>query len=158
MFSQLNCPPRLYPCLRFAVYLAIPSARLGAEQIASPFVRIFHSLLQAGLTRRTNQAIALRTRGLKALGSPIRIALVRSKGEGAFCSAELLPKTKAAHCARRCLFQQPPVSLLAAGIDHRNHRGQLQIDQEVDTAIDLVAQRSLLGRNNLLKLGDISHT
>jgi hypothetical protein len=33
--AQLPTPP--VPSLRFAVYLAIPNARLGAEQIASPF-------------------------------------------------------------------------------------------------------------------------
>ena len=30
-------PPHLFPCLRFAVHLAMPSAKLGAEWIASPF-------------------------------------------------------------------------------------------------------------------------
>jgi hypothetical protein len=37
-----------------------------------------------------------------------------------------------------------PISLLA-GVDHRNLGGQLQIDQKIDTAIDLVPQRGLLG-------------
>jgi hypothetical protein len=35
---------------------------------------------------------------------------------------------------------------LLTGLDHRNLRGQLQIDQEVNAAIDLVPQCSLLGR------------
>jgi hypothetical protein len=30
-------PPHLFPCLRFAVHLAMHSAKLGAEWIASPF-------------------------------------------------------------------------------------------------------------------------
>src|ERR1700750_450922 len=30
-------PPHLFPCLRFAVHLAMPSAKLGAEWFASPF-------------------------------------------------------------------------------------------------------------------------
>jgi hypothetical protein len=30
-------PPHLFSCLRFAVHLAMPSAKLGAEWIASPF-------------------------------------------------------------------------------------------------------------------------
>jgi len=30
-------PPHLFPCLRFAVHLAMPNAKLGAEWIASPF-------------------------------------------------------------------------------------------------------------------------
>jgi hypothetical protein len=30
-------PPRLFPCLRFAVHLAMLNAKLGAEGIASPF-------------------------------------------------------------------------------------------------------------------------
>jgi hypothetical protein len=30
-------PPHLFPCLRFAVHLTMPSAKLGAEWIASPF-------------------------------------------------------------------------------------------------------------------------
>jgi hypothetical protein len=30
-------PPHLCPCLRFAVHLAMPNAKLGAEWIASPF-------------------------------------------------------------------------------------------------------------------------
>jgi hypothetical protein len=42
-------------------------------------------------------------------------------------------------------------SALLADVDHRNHGGQLKIYQEVDTAIDLIAHRSLLGRDNLLK-------
>jgi hypothetical protein len=29
-------PPHLFPCLRFAVHLAMPNAKLGAEWIASP--------------------------------------------------------------------------------------------------------------------------
>src|SRR5262249_42190993 len=37
IFSELNCPPHLFPCLRFAVHLAMPSAKLGAEWIATPF-------------------------------------------------------------------------------------------------------------------------
>src|ERR1035441_3210634 len=34
---QLNSPPRLFPCLRFAVHLTVPNAKLGAEWIATPF-------------------------------------------------------------------------------------------------------------------------
>src|SRR5262245_41334290 len=30
-------PPHLFPCLRFAVHLAMPCAKLGAEWIANPF-------------------------------------------------------------------------------------------------------------------------
>ena len=30
-------PSHLFPCLRFAVHLAMPGAKLGAEWIASPF-------------------------------------------------------------------------------------------------------------------------
>src|SRR5215470_8556036 len=30
-------PPHLFPCLRFAVHLAMSSAKLGAEWIANPF-------------------------------------------------------------------------------------------------------------------------
>src|ERR1035441_8139327 len=30
-------PPHLFPCLRFAVYLAVPNAKLGAERIATPY-------------------------------------------------------------------------------------------------------------------------
>ena len=30
-------PPHLFPCLRFAVHLAMPSAKLRAEWIANPF-------------------------------------------------------------------------------------------------------------------------
>src|SRR5215813_9698032 len=30
-------PPHLFPCLRFAVHLTMPSAKLGAEWIATPF-------------------------------------------------------------------------------------------------------------------------
>ena len=36
-FRELNSPPRLFPCLRFAVYLAVPNAKLGAERIATPY-------------------------------------------------------------------------------------------------------------------------
>src|SRR5262249_1752242 len=36
-----QCPPHLFPCLRFAVHLAMPSAKVGAEQIASPFSKEF---------------------------------------------------------------------------------------------------------------------
>ena len=37
IFSKLIRPPRLYPCLRFAVHLAVPNAKLEAKWIASPF-------------------------------------------------------------------------------------------------------------------------
>ena len=30
-------PAHLYPCLRFAVHLTMPSAKLGAERVATPF-------------------------------------------------------------------------------------------------------------------------
>src|SRR5271157_4972258 len=46
---------------------------------------------------------------------------------------------------------------LLAGIDHGNLRGQLQIDHQVDTAIDLVAQCSLLRRDDLLKYRNVLH-
>jgi hypothetical protein len=42
------------------------------------------------------------------------------------------------------LLPLPPATLFAgAGIDHRNLRGQLQIDQEIDMSIYLVQQGSL---------------
>jgi hypothetical protein len=31
IFSELDCPAHLFPCLRFAVYLAVPNAKLVAE-------------------------------------------------------------------------------------------------------------------------------
>src|SRR5713226_5212328 len=34
IFSQLNVPPRLSPCLRFALHLAMPNAKLGAKWIS----------------------------------------------------------------------------------------------------------------------------
>src|SRR5260370_8354330 len=62
MFPQLNAPPRLFPCLRFAVHLAMPNAKLGAKVDRYSFlVRILHSLLHTGLARRTNIPIALTT-------------------------------------------------------------------------------------------------
>jgi hypothetical protein len=30
-------PAHLYPCLRFAIHLAVYSAKLGAERFATPF-------------------------------------------------------------------------------------------------------------------------
>src|ERR1700751_1320408 len=36
-------------------------------------------------------------------------------------------------------------------VDHRNHRGELQIDHKVDMAVDLVPQRHFLRGYNLLK-------
>ncbi len=36
-FSELYSPAHLYPCLRFANYLAVTNAKLGAEWIATPF-------------------------------------------------------------------------------------------------------------------------
>jgi len=36
-FRSSIAQPHLYPCLRFAVHLAVPNAKLGAEWIASPF-------------------------------------------------------------------------------------------------------------------------
>jgi hypothetical protein len=60
IFSQLNLPPRLFPCLRFAVHLAMPNAKLGAKvDRYSFFVRLLPPLLHTGLARRTNIAIAL---------------------------------------------------------------------------------------------------
>jgi len=57
---QLNVPPRLFPCLRFAVHLAMPNAKLGAKVDRYSFlVRILHSLLHTGLARRTNISISL---------------------------------------------------------------------------------------------------
>src|ERR1019366_8673357 len=59
-FSQLNSPPRLFPCLRFAVHLAMPNAKLGAKvDRYSFFVRLLPPLLHTGLARRTNIAISL---------------------------------------------------------------------------------------------------
>ena len=37
IFSELHSPPHLFPCLRFALYLAVPNAKLGAERIATPY-------------------------------------------------------------------------------------------------------------------------
>src|SRR6266550_439500 len=57
IFSQLNLPPRLFPCLRFAVHLAMPNAKLGAKvDRYSFFVRLLPPLLHTGLARRTNNA------------------------------------------------------------------------------------------------------
>jgi len=62
IFSQLHVPPRLFPCLRFAVPLTMPNAKLGAKVDRYSFlVRILHSLLHTGLARRTNIAITLKT-------------------------------------------------------------------------------------------------
>ena len=36
-FFEARYPARLYPCLRFAVHLATPGAKLGAEWFATPF-------------------------------------------------------------------------------------------------------------------------
>ena len=47
---------------------------------------------------------------------------------------------------------------LLGRIDHRNLRGQLQVDQKVDATVDLIPQRSLLRRNHLLKRRNILHT
>ena len=57
--SKLYRPPHLFPCLRFALHLAVRDAKLGAERIATPscLVRILHSLLHVGLSRRTAMAI-----------------------------------------------------------------------------------------------------
>ena len=53
-FSQLNSPPRLFPCLRFAMHLAMPNAKLGAKVDRYSFlVRFLPPLLHAGLARRT---------------------------------------------------------------------------------------------------------
>jgi len=55
IFSQLHLPPRLFPCLRFAVHLAMPNAKLGAKvDRYSFFVRLLPPLLHTGLARRTN--------------------------------------------------------------------------------------------------------
>jgi hypothetical protein len=35
--SFLDSPPHLFPCLRFAVHLTVPNAKLGAERIATPY-------------------------------------------------------------------------------------------------------------------------
>ena len=60
IFSQLNLPPRLFPCLRFAVHLAMPNAKLGAKvDRYSFFVRLLPPLLHTGLARRTNIPITL---------------------------------------------------------------------------------------------------
>src|SRR5437660_8391981 len=62
IFSQLNLPPRLFPCLRFAVHLAMPNAKLGAKvDRYSFFVRLLPPLLHTGLARRTNIPITLKT-------------------------------------------------------------------------------------------------
>jgi hypothetical protein len=44
IFSQLHLPPRLFPCLRFTVHLAMPIAKLGAKvDRYSFFVRLLPS-------------------------------------------------------------------------------------------------------------------
>jgi len=35
--AEARYPARLYPCLRFAVHLAVHNAKLGAEWFATPF-------------------------------------------------------------------------------------------------------------------------
>jgi hypothetical protein len=42
---------------------------------------------------------------------------------------------------------------LLGRVNHRNDRGQLQINHKVDMAVDLIPQRSLLGGYDLLKTG-----
>jgi hypothetical protein len=37
IFSELHSPAHLSPCLPFAVHLTVPTAKLGAEWIATPF-------------------------------------------------------------------------------------------------------------------------
>jgi hypothetical protein len=62
IFSQLNLPPRLFPCLRFAVHLAVPNAKLGAKvDRYSFFVRLLPPLLHTGFARRTNISITLKS-------------------------------------------------------------------------------------------------
>jgi len=61
---QLNLPPRLFPCLRFAVHLAMPNAKLGAKvDRYSFFVRLLPPPLHTGLARRTNIPITLNDPG-----------------------------------------------------------------------------------------------
>src|SRR5579863_8020375 len=36
-FFEARYPARPYPCLRFAMHLAMPGAKLGAEWLATPF-------------------------------------------------------------------------------------------------------------------------
>src|ERR1700751_133107 len=56
IFSQLNLPPRLFPCLRFAVHLAMPRAKLRAKvDRYSFFVRLLPPLLHTGLTALTSR-------------------------------------------------------------------------------------------------------
>lgn len=57
-FFGAQNPPRLCPCLRFAVHLAVPKPKTRAEWIACPYpVRILQSLRHAGLARRTAMTI-----------------------------------------------------------------------------------------------------
>jgi len=56
--SLVGCsqyPARLYPCLRFKLHLTMKPAKLGAECVRYSFlVGLFHSLLHAGLSRRSH--------------------------------------------------------------------------------------------------------
>ena len=64
IFSQLNLPPRLFPCLRFAVHLAMPNAKLGAKvDRYSFFVRLLPPLVGSrtgAMLRRFSLSVAPR--------------------------------------------------------------------------------------------------
>jgi hypothetical protein len=53
IFSEPYSPPHLFPCLRFALHLAVPDKTRGRADRYSLLVGILHSLLHAGLSRRT---------------------------------------------------------------------------------------------------------
>ena len=58
IFSESQYPAKMYPCLRFATHLAVCSAKLRLNAFRYSFlVGLFHSLLHAGLSRRTALAI-----------------------------------------------------------------------------------------------------
>src|SRR5215470_1168150 len=57
-FSELNVPAHLCLCLRFAGHLAIPQRKTrGRVDRYSFLVRLFHPLLQTGLSRRTQTSL-----------------------------------------------------------------------------------------------------
>jgi hypothetical protein len=56
MISRLDSPARTYPCPCFAAALAGVGAGLGAVVVRYSFdVGLFHSVLHAGLFRRTSR-------------------------------------------------------------------------------------------------------
>src|SRR5206468_10410132 len=72
IFSQLNPPPRLFPCLRFAVHLAMPNAKLGAKvDRYSFFVRLLPPLLHTGLAHALGQDLQAGDEGYEAISREI---------------------------------------------------------------------------------------